>query len=123
MSSYNDLEIYKSAFDLAIKIHHFSLQLPSFELYEQGSQIRRASKSIKDQISEGYGRKRYKADFIKFLTYSQASCDETINHLNTIKVLYPKLIDTDSLIEEAIILGKRINKFIQYVDSSWNRNK
>lgn len=119
MSSYKELEIYNIALDLAIKIHKFSLQLPQFELYEQGSQIRRSSKSIKDQISEGYGRKRYKADFIKFLVYSQASCDETLNHLETIAELYPELEEAKKFIEEYIILGKRINKFIQYVETSW----
>jgi four helix bundle protein len=50
MSSYRDLEIFRIAFDLAKRIHYASLKLPAFELYEQGSQIRRSSKSIKDQI-------------------------------------------------------------------------
>jgi len=66
MSSYKDLEIYKLAYELALKVHDLSLQLPKYELYEQGSQIRRSSKSVKDQIAEGYGRRRYKADFVKF---------------------------------------------------------
>jgi hypothetical protein len=39
MNSYRDLEIYKSAFDLAVRVHKVSLNLPNFELYEQGSQI------------------------------------------------------------------------------------
>jgi four helix bundle protein len=51
MSSYRDLEIYQIAFALAKRVHIASLQLPSFELYEQGSQVRRSSKSIKDQIA------------------------------------------------------------------------
>jgi four helix bundle protein len=42
MSSYKDLEIFQLAFDLAIKIYHASLKLPKFELFEQGSQIRRS---------------------------------------------------------------------------------
>jgi hypothetical protein len=50
MSSYKDLEIFQLAFELAIKIHHASLKLPKFELFEQGSQIRRASKSVKDNM-------------------------------------------------------------------------
>ncbi len=48
MKSYRDLDIYKIAFELSIKVHHLSLKLPKFELYEQGSQVRRSSKSIKD---------------------------------------------------------------------------
>jgi four helix bundle protein len=46
-----------------------SLKLPKHELYELGSQLRRSSDSVTTNIVEGYGRKRYKADFIKFLTF------------------------------------------------------
>jgi hypothetical protein len=42
MNSYRDLDIYKLAFDLAVRVHKASLTLPKFELYEQGSQIRRS---------------------------------------------------------------------------------
>ena len=120
MGSYKDLEIYQLAFDLAIKVHYASLKLPSFELYEQGSQIRRSSKSIKDTIVEGFGRRKYKADYIKFLTYSIASCDETINHVITIKRLYPDLHEFSDLEKSFDMLGKKINKYLQYVEENWN---
>ena len=119
MAGFTDLEIYQVAYNLAIKIHMVSLQLPKFELYEQGSQIRRASKSIKDNIAEGYGRKRYKMEYIKFLTYSIASCDETLSHLEMINELYPGIQDCKNLINEYNILGKRINSYIQYVETNW----
>ena len=82
MKSYRDLEVYKEAKRLAIIIHKLTLTLPKFELFEEGSQIRRSSKAVTALIVEGYGRKRYKADFIKFLIHSQAECDETIVHLD-----------------------------------------
>jgi four helix bundle protein len=56
-------------------------ELPKFEMYEQGSQIRRASKSVVANFVEGYGRRHYQAEYIKFLTYAMASCDETKAHL------------------------------------------
>jgi four helix bundle protein len=62
VKNYKDLEIYKLSYDLAIKIHKFSLKLPKYEMYEEGSQIRRSSKGITSCIVEGYGRKKYKAD-------------------------------------------------------------
>ena len=58
MSGYNELKIYQKAYELALKVHRTSLKLPKFEIYEQGSQVRRSSKSIKDTIAEGYGRRR-----------------------------------------------------------------
>lgn len=53
-------------------------------MYEEGSQIRRSVKPIKSNIVEGYGRRRYKADYVKFLIYAQASNDETIDHRNAL---------------------------------------
>jgi four helix bundle protein len=97
-----------------------TLKLPKFELYEEGSQLRRSSKGITSCIVEGYGRRKYKADFVKFLIYAHASCDETILHLNILK-------DTHELNKEELQyflteynkLGGKINKFIQYVENEW----
>jgi len=118
MSSYKDLEIYRIAFDLSIRVHRESLKLPAFELYEQGGQIRRSSKSVRDTIVEGFGRRKYKLEYIKFLTYSIASCDETTNHLLSIIELYPDLNGFKGLLPEYEILGKKIYSYLQYVESS-----
>jgi len=48
--SYRDLDIYKKAHKLAIEIHEMSLKLPKFEIYEEGSQIRKSSKSVNNNI-------------------------------------------------------------------------
>jgi four helix bundle protein len=80
--SYEDSEVYKLAKQLAVEIHRMTLEeLPRFEMYEEGSQIRRSSKSIVANLAEGYGRRTYRAEYIKFLTYALASCDETKAHL------------------------------------------
>jgi four helix bundle protein len=123
MKSYKDLEIYNLSYNLAIKIHKMSLKLPKYEIYEEASQIRRSSKGIVSCIVEGYGRKKYKAELVKFLVYAHASCDETILHLNFIR-------DTHKVDEEEIQffldaynkLGGKINKFIQYVEKEWKQN-
>jgi four helix bundle protein len=119
MTGYKELDIYNEAFELALEVHSASLLLPKFELYEQGSQIRRASKSIKDQITEGYGRRRYKADYIKFLIYAQASCDEAISQLEMINKLYAELYNWEKFLDNYSTVGKKINKYIQYVENNW----
>lgn len=122
MKSYRDLDIYKDSKRLAIEIHKMSLLLPKFELYEEGSQVRRSAKAVTSAIVEGYSRKRYKADFIKFLVYSQAECDETILHLDFLNET-ESLKDTsayEKLHDEYDLLSKRINKFIQWVEANWN---
>jgi four helix bundle protein len=120
MKGYRDLDIYQESKRLAIEVHKVTMLLPKYELYEEGSQIRRSSKSVTSMIVEGYGRKRYKADYVKHLIYAQSECDETMVHLDflfeteslTDKVNYEKLkSEYDSL-------SKRINKFIQWVEGN-----
>jgi hypothetical protein len=54
--SYKDLEIYVISKDLAVQVHKMTLEdLPKFEMYEEGSQIRRSSKTIVSGIVEGCG--------------------------------------------------------------------
>ena len=120
MKSHEDLDIYKISLVLFYKIHKASLQLLKYELYELGSQIRRSADSVNSNMVEGYGRKRYKADFIKFLVYSHSSCLETKAHLLKIKHIYIGLLpDVDQFIADYDVLGAKIYTFIQYVESNW----
>ena len=120
MKTYKDLDIYKISFDLAVITHKLTMKLPACELFEEGSQVRRSSKGITASIVEGYGRKRYKADFIRFLIYAHASCDETLLHLNFIKETHEDIgNDINKLLGSYDKLGAKINRFIQYVESSW----
>jgi len=117
--SYRKLEIWQLAREVVIDIHRMTLvQLPKFEMFEEGSQIRKSMKSVKSAIVEGYGRRRYKQEFIRFLSFAIASNDETIDHLETLfetgsfddKDLY------QSLHKRLDTLGKKLNKFIQSVE-------
>jgi four helix bundle protein len=96
--------------------------LPKYELYELGSQIRRSSDSVVTNIVEGYGRRRYKQDFIKFLTYSHASNLETLCHLEKLVVLYPDMVNEMVLLQkEYDQLGAKLFSFIRYVENNWNK--
>lgn len=111
--SYEDLDIYKMAPKLAVEVHRVSLdEFPKFEMFEEGSQIRRSSKSIGANIVEGFGRKKNKGEYVQFLTYALASCDETKYHIEV-------LCRTDSLSKEKHVylveqygeLGRKIYNF------------
>lgn len=115
--NYKDLEIWQLSKEIVIEIHKMSLGLPKFEMYEEGNQIRRSSKSVKSNIVEGYGRRNYKSDYIRFITFALASNDETLDHLET-------LFETGSLVDKVFydnihnkieLLGKKINRFLQSV--------
>lgn len=116
--SYRDLQIWKMARALAIAVHKMTIeQLPKYEMYEVGSQIRRSSKSVSSNIVEGFGRKRYRNEYIKFLTYALSSCDETREHLEMLhatgSLKNQSLFET--LQQQYDILGRKINKFRQRV--------
>ena len=116
--SYKTLEIWILANELVIEIHEMTLGLPKYEMYEEGSQIRKSSKNVKATIVEGYGRKIYKSEFLKFLVYSRASKDETRDHLENLystksltdQELYQRLHDKIDL------LGKKIKNYYEWVD-------
>ena len=123
MKSYRDLEIYSMSKRLVVEVHKITLILPKFELFEEGSQLRRSSKAITAMIVEGYCRRRYKADFIKYLIYAQAECDETIVYLDFLfeTKSWRDKQSYDKLREEYLLLSKKINKYIQWVEDNWKR--
>lgn len=118
--SYKNLDVWKLSREIVIDIHKMTMKLPKFELYETGSQIRRSSKSIRSNIVEGYGRRRYKKDYIRFLIYAHSSIDETRDHL---EILYETKSLTDKKVFEHIapkldLLGKKLYKFIKSVENN-----
>ena len=121
--SYKNLQIWQIARELTTEIHTMTFrELPKFEAYEEASQIRRSMKSVRSNIVEGYGRRRYKNDFIRFLTFAHASCDETIDHLEILQeteslknpILYEKL---HARLNQ---LGGKLNRFITSVETQHN---
>ena len=121
--SYRKLEIWQLARELTVDVHKMSLELPRFEMYEEARQIRKSMKSVRSNIVEGYGRRRYKNDFVRFIIYSLSSNDETVDHLETLyetgslkdKELY------EQLRERTQRLGIKINNFLQSIDKNHNR--
>ena len=115
------LQIYQQAHQLATEIHAMTLQLPSLERFEEGSQIRRSSKSVAANIVEGYALRKYKNEFIHYLFRAYGSCEETMEHLEL-------LFDTKSFTDEALFaqlrehtnnLCGKILRYIQAIDRSF----
>ena len=118
VKSYKDLEVYLLSKKLAVRVHKMTFDdLPKFEMFEEGSQIRRSSKSIVSNIVEGYGRRKYKNEFVRFLTYAVGSCDETKAHL---EMLYETgSLDKQNIFEQLIKgyeeLGSKLFRFREAV--------
>lgn len=115
---YKDLEIYQLAFEIAVDIYKLRMQLPYPDKFETGGQIRRASQSIKDTIVEGYGRKRYKADFVKYLVYSHASCLESISQSDFLHAIHPQK-GWEDISKRLEALSIKVYNFLKYVETNW----
>ena len=46
IASYKDLEVYKEAYQMFLKVHKMTQGYPDIERYEFGAQMRRAAMSI-----------------------------------------------------------------------------
>jgi len=124
--SYKKLEIWQLAKELVIDIHRMTIEvLPKFEAFEEGRQIRKSIKSVKTTIVEGYGRREYKQEFLRFLSYAVASNDETLDHLET-------LFETGSLANKDLYnklsgrlntLGKKLHRFRKSVEDGHKSRK
>ncbi|MEH1935609.1 MAG: four helix bundle protein [Nostoc sp.] len=72
-----DLEIYKIAFEAAMKIFELSKKFPVEERYSLTDQIRRASRSVCANIAEAWQKRRYEAAFLANLNDCEAEVSAT----------------------------------------------
>jgi len=80
--SFEDLECWKKARDLRVEISKLIKTFPSFEKFELVSQMRRASRSVTHNISEGYGRFHFKEN-AQFCRISRGSLYEILDQIIT----------------------------------------
>jgi four helix bundle protein len=77
LDSAKDLEVYKKAYDLAMKIFDLSKNFPDDERFALTSQIRRSSRSVCLNLREAWAKRRYEAHFISKLTDCDGENSET----------------------------------------------
>jgi four helix bundle protein len=77
--TFENLDAFKLSYDLSLRVHKLSRRMPKEEQYSGiADQIRRSSKSICANISEGFARRHMStADFKRFLMIAFGSCEET----------------------------------------------
>ncbi len=117
MNTYKDLEIYKMAFNLAIKVYRINVILPDHVLLNQGNKLRRSTIAIKDSIAEGLGNVSKEDDRINHLIQAKVSCDVTILLLTRIKKIYSHDKALNEVIRSYIKLKNKINDTIQDLSS------
>ncbi len=74
---HSELEVYKIAFESAMRIFELTKQFPAEERYALTDQIRRASRNVCANITEAWRKRRYRGSFILRLSDADTEAAET----------------------------------------------
>jgi four helix bundle protein len=115
LRSFEDLEVWKKCRDLRINISKLVKTFPTDEKYKLTDQMIRCSRSITNNIAEGYGRYHYQEN-IQFCRHSRGSLFELKDHLIIAKeenyISDEEYISYNSKINAALAL---LNGYINYL--------
>ncbi len=118
--SFEDLECWKKGRVLRKEISKLIKTFPSFEKFELVSQMRRASKSVTHNISEGYGRFHFREN-AQFCRIARGSLYEIIDQLITANddeyINDEEFLKLKSITNECIII---LNGYIKYLIKNAN---
>ena len=85
INSAKELNVYKTAYALAMEIFAISKSWPPEERYSLIDQIRRSSRSVCSNLREAWAKRRYEAHFVSKLTDSDGENSETDTWLDFAK--------------------------------------
>ena len=73
---HRDLEVYRKAFDAAMRIFELSKTFPKEETYSLTDQIRRSSRSVRANLAEAWRKRRYEKAFVSKLSVTPSPSQE-----------------------------------------------
>lgn len=76
-SRHTELDVYRRAFDVAMRVFELSRRFPADERYSLTDQIRRSSRSVCANIAEAWRKRRWEAALAAKLGDSEAEAAET----------------------------------------------
>jgi four helix bundle protein len=85
IKSYRDLEVYRLAYASAMDIFRATKTFPADERFSLSDQIRRSSRSVCANISEGWAQRCYENKFKNRLNDAEGSATETQTWLDFAK--------------------------------------
>ena len=74
--TFKELNVWQNAMDAAMIVYELTKSLPRDERFSMCDQVRRASRSVAANISEGWRKRRYVAAFCSKLNDSEAEAAE-----------------------------------------------
>lgn len=82
VQSAKELQVYKKAYALAMRVFEVSKRFPSEEKFALTGQIRRSSRSVCNNLREAWSKRRYEAHFVSKLTDCDGEANETDTSLD-----------------------------------------
>lgn len=111
--TYKDLDVWKRAVSLAIRVYQVTRTFPAEEKYGLCAQIQRAAISIPANVAEGWGRGSRK-EYVQFLTVARGSLMELETHLFIAEGLeYITDEQLGALQRETADIGMMLNRLMQ----------
>ncbi|MDC6385556.1 four helix bundle protein [Flagellimonas taeanensis] len=114
-SSFEDLEVYKTTIKFTAKVYDLLKKSPLKEDFAMVDQVKRATISISNNISEGFERETDK-ELIRFLYFSKGSAGEVRNLFNLMEEIgYFKAVELVDCKNQVIDISKQLVNYIKYV--------
>lgn len=123
INSFENLDCFKYCKELRIEISELVKTFPNSEQYRLIDQMIRSSRSVTNNIAEGYGRFHYKEN-IQFCRISRGSLYELIDHLQI--SFENQLINKERLSELLYKIEsclKLLNGYINYLITKTSSNQ
>lgn len=118
LRSHEDLDAYRLAMDLLVRVQSLVEELPKEERFELGSQMRRASRSIPANIAEGFAKRQSTKEFKHYMRTAMGSANEMETHLRIAAQLgYVVEPDLAELTDGYDHVGRQLNRLI----ASWRQ--
>jgi four helix bundle protein len=107
MHDFHDLQVWKRAMDVAVRVHAMSRALLANDAPGLRNQLCRAATSIPANIAEG-ARQETSAQNARFLTYAIGSTSEVESHLELARRLVPSLRGVDDTLAEMVQIRRML---------------
>jgi four helix bundle protein len=112
--SAKELEVYRKAYDLAMRIFRATQRFPGEERYSLTGQIRRSSRSVCMNLREAWAKRRYEAHFVSKLTDCDGENSETDTSLDFARDCnYISAEEHKDLADRSAEIGRMLGAMIQ----------
>jgi len=118
--SFEDLKVWQLGREIRSEIFELVKRFPKVETYRLSDQMIRSSRSVTDQIAEGYGRYHYQEN-IQYCRQARGSAYELKNQLITaLDCKYINDVEFQAFSSKTVRCIKMINGYINYLIKAKN---